>query len=397
VVLLAAAMPVRISSGFPVINSVSILDVLLLLAAATLFLDLAFRPIDPGYKALFWILCVPLVLSVVSIVWSQDRPATLRSVIIYAEGLIAYLFVVRELTALPAERVIRYIARYAYLLIVPAVLLLLHVLRPEEDLSHTSGTYISYYSRLSHPVLGRSNNLATLLAFLVPLLLYWGHVRRDRRITAAGVVALLAVFMTLSRGVLLAFLLAGLLYAPFAVGRRAGERGGMGVKVVAAVALGAVAIAVFSTVNPATREFFAGRLSLANVHDRSELVSRALTKFSERPLLGYGAGVTPDQDPLLSIDVHNTFLQQLLYLGLPLGVLAGFALCAIPAFFLARRWTPLAGVIAYTLMVQLVLFLFESSFEGTVLRVLFYLCLGLATALLRSAEREAPAPAGAGP
>ena len=56
-----------------------------------------------------------------------------------------------------------------------------------------------------------------------------------------------------------------------------------------------------------------------------------------------------------------------------------------------------AGAIAYVLIVQLVLFLFESSFEGTVLRVLFYLSIGLAVALLRAIERESGATVAAGP
>jgi hypothetical protein len=85
------------------------------------------------------------------------------------------------------------------------------------------------------------------------------------------------------------------------------------------------------------------------------------------------------------------------YFGIPLGVIVSLSLCAIPAFFLARRPNPLAGVIAYALIAQLVIFLFESSFEGTVLRVLFYLAIGLAVALLRSADAEPPAGAGAGP
>jgi O-antigen ligase len=393
VVLVAAAMPVRLGESVPVVDSVSILDLLLLVAAATLFLDLAFRPIDSGDRAVFRILCVPLVLSAASLVWSQDRPTTLRSTIIYAEGLVAYLFVVRELDGLTPARIITYVRRYAYLLIVPGVLLLLHVpgFEPEEPgLSHTSGTYLSYYTRLSHPVLGRSNNLATLLAFFAPLLLYWGHARRDRRTTVAAIVALLAIFMTLSRGVLLAFLLGGVVYAPLAIGRPRIARGGLPAKLLAIVALGVIAIAVFYTLNPATNEFFAGRLSLANVKDRSELIERALTKISHRPALGYGAGVAPDQDPLLSENVHNTFLQQALSFGIPLCALMSITLCALPALFLVRRTTPAAGVIAYILIVQLVLFLFESSFEGTVLRVLFYMSVGLMAALLRSIERGPP-------
>jgi len=412
IVLLAAAMPYRISTGVPIVDSVSILDVLLVFAALTLWLDLAFKPIDLGYPQLFWLLCVPFFIATLSVVWSQDRAETLRSMFIYVEGLIAYLFVVRELSGATAARVMTFVKRYAYLLIIPGLLLLLHVpgFGPQEaGLRETSGDYLSYYTRLSHPILGRSNNLATVLAFLAPLLLYWGHVRRDRRMTLAAFVTLAAIFMTLSRGVLLALLLAGALYGLFTASLRRyganGKGGGLGGKIVVTASLGLIAIAALYTFNPATQEAFAERLSLANIESRSELVSKSVDQVGRRPLLGSGAGVNAtDDDDVVPVDgevteepAHNTFLQQVVYFGIPLGVIVSLSLCAIPAFFLARRPNPLAGVIAYALLAQLVIFLFESSFEGTVLRVLFYLAIGLAVALLRSADAEPPAGAGASP
>ena len=48
-------------------------------------------------------------------------------------------------------------------------------------------------------------------------------------------------------------------------------------------------------------------------------------------------------------------------------------------------------------MVQLVIFLFEASFEGTVLRVLFYLSIAMAAALLRSVEAESAATVSGSP
>ena len=115
----------------------------------------------------------------------------------------------------------------------------------------------------------------------------------------------------------------------------------------------------------------------------------SMTKIVNRPLLRYGAGATPDRDPLLGQGVHNTYLQQVLYFGLPLGLLVSLALVGTAGMFLARgRSIAIAGVIGCSLMVQLVIGLFESSFEGRVLRVLFYLSMGLATALLRAVEGE---------
>lgn len=395
IVLLAAALPVRVVASFPIIQTVSVLDVLLILVAVTLVLDLSFRPLDTGDRRLFLLLCLPLVLSVLSLVWSQDRPATLRASLVYAEGVVAYLFVVRELDGLSPARVITYIKRYAYLLIIPGVLLLLHVpgFHPQvDDVSRTSGEYISFFSRLSHPILGRSNNLATVLAFFAPLLLYWGHTRRDRRATLAAIVTFLAIFLTLSRGVLLAFVVAGLFYLLVA-GRSSAPRGGMGSKVAATVALGAVAIAFFYSVNPATHEFFGTRFGVANVSERSTLISMSLPKIENRPFLGYGAGVAPENDPLLAEGVHNTFVQQVLYFGLPLGLVMSAILLGIAGVFLARRRVqPIAGVIAYAVMVELVIFAVESSFEGTVLRLLFYLSIGLAVGLLRAVESETRSP-----
>jgi O-antigen ligase len=395
-ILLAAAVPVRIPVSAPLVGSVSVLDILLIAAAATLVLDATFRPLDTGYRHLFRILCIPFIVSAASIVWSQDRSATLHATMVSAEALVAYLVVVRELEGLPASRVIVYIRRYAYLVIIPAVLLLLNVPGFEPQISgvkESSGDYISYYTRLSHPFLGRSNNLATVLAFFAPLLVYWGHVRRDRGALMAGVVAFVAIFLTQSRSVLLAFLIAGIVFAPFAVGRRGGRTRFMRT-VVAVVLLGAISVATLYSLNPATNEFFSGRFSRANVDERAALLGTGTAKIADRPLLGYGAGVTPDHDPLLEGGVHNTFVQQVLSFGLPLGLLVGAAIVGFAGFFVARRLhNSLGGAIAYVVIVQVVIFLFQASFEGTVLRVLFYLSVGLGVTLLRAVERESVADA----
>jgi O-antigen ligase len=413
VVLLAAAMPIRLFQSLPVIGSASILDLLLIAAAATLFMDLAFRPIDVGYPELFLLLSIPLIFATASLVWSEDRNATLRTVLIYAECLIAYLFVVRELSGLAPARIITYIRRYSYLLIIPGVLLLLHVpgFEPRTEAAPSSGDYLTYFTRFSHPILGSSNNLATPLAFFAPILLYWGHTRNDRRATTAAFVSLIAILLTQSRGILLAFAIAGLLYAPLAVRRQPAALRGLGAKIVATVVVGIAAFGIYYALNSSTREFFKDRLTLATVTERSELISLSLRSIASRPLAGYGAGVDPEVDVVTSpgqitsldlfsdvpvqqtgggdLDVHNTFLQQAVYFGIPAALLISLALCGIAGVFLARRRSiPLAGVIGYALMVQLVSFVFEASFEGTVLRVLFYLSVGLATALLCSAEKE---------
>jgi O-antigen ligase len=392
-VLLAAAMPVRLPFPVPVVGSVSVLDLLLIVMLVTLYLDLPWRRLDWGPPILAAALAVPPAASALSVLWSQDRVGTVRTTISYLEALVAYLFVLRELEGLPAARVVAYLRRYAWLVTLPAVLLTLHVpgFAPQAPgLSPSSGDYISYYTRLSHPILGRSNSLATVLAILVPPLLYWGHTRRDRRATLAGLVALTAVVLTLSRGVYAAFLIAGLGYLVL-LRRPAGgpRRPVIGKVILATLGLAAATTALYE-LNPATREFISGRLSPANVARRADLYAVAFNKIAERPVLGYGAGAVPDGDVALTVDVHNTYVQQFLYFGLPLGGLVGAVITALPVVFLMRRRaSPLTGAVTYAVLVEVISFAFESSFEGTVLRVIFYLTIGLLAGLLRAAETGA--------
>jgi hypothetical protein len=283
-----------------------------------------------------------------------------------------------------------YIKRYSYLVIVPAVLLLLHTpgfAPAEPGLKHSSGTYSAYYSQLSHPVLGRSNNLATILAFFIPLLFFWGHVRRDRRFTRAGFVTLIALAFTLSRGVILALLVTALLAAlDNAVGRRSIDVRTVGKIAFAGVAISA-GIALFRRFNPDAGKFFENRFSGANVAGRFDLATTALGKIADRPILGYGGGVVPDHNSKLAAGVHNTYLQQMLYYGPLLGVIGSLSLIGAAVFFLSRwRIGSVNRVIGFTLLAQLLIFITESSFEGTALRVIFYLSLGLATALARACE-----------
>ncbi|MGI5193026.1 O-antigen ligase family protein [Streptomyces sp. CA-288835] len=390
--LFAAAMPLRIPMDNPVFHSISILDIILCFAAVTLALDCALHPLNIGYRPLFTLLCVPLLVCGISVAWSQDRFATLRATTVYAEGIIAYLFVLRELGGASPTRVIVYVKRYSYLLIIPAVLLLLHVpgFAPQEpDLPRTSGDYLSYYSRLSHPVLGRSNNLATVLAFFVPLLFYWGHARHDRRFMRAGWITLVAVVCTMSRGVIFALLAVALIAALSSLIRSRWIDSRTVGKIAAGVAVVTTAIVFFQRFNPSARKFISERFSESNITIRSDLARKALGEIAARPLLGYGGGVAPDRDRRLPIDVHNTYLQQMVYFGLLLGLVVSLVLIGTAIFFFSRwRIGTINRVIGFSLMAQMLIFLTESSFEGTVLRVIFYMSIGLAAALARACEGE---------
>ena len=389
VVLIAAAMPVRVVTTGSVVGSLSVLDILLFGVAVTLVLDRAFHPLDIGYRPLFVLLCIPAVVCAASMVWSQDRDQTLNTTVIYAEGLIAYLFVQRELSGASPTEVMTYIKRYTYLLIIPAILLLFHVpgFSPQEpNLDPDSSRYLSYYTRLSHPVLGPSNNLATVLAFFVPVLLYWGHVRRDKRFTRAGCLALVAVVLTLSRGVMLALLVTVVLAALgnlLRKGRIDSRTAGKACLFGAATMLG---LALLYELNRDTQEFFATRFNPNSIVLRLDFIGEAFQKIGERPILGFGGGVAPDLNWDLA-RVHNTYIQQFLNYGVLLGTAVSLTLIGTALFFFSRwRTSGVARAVGFAVMAQLLIFVVESSYEGVLLRVLFYLSVGLVTALVRASE-----------
>jgi O-antigen ligase/polysaccharide polymerase Wzy-like membrane protein len=404
-VLLAAAMPFRFPTALGVAHSVSILDVLLIIAALGIaFGAAATHRLELGYGQVFVLLAVPVCASALSILWSQDPVATARSTLIYVEGMVAYLFVVKATAGLAPMQVLTYMKRLVYLLILPGILLLLHVpgFEPQDQgLSLTSADYLSYYSRLSHPLLGRSNNLATLLAFLVLPLIYWGARTRNARFTRAGVVALVGVFLTLSRGVVLAVAVCGLLYWLLSLGDRRGpSRGRQSTLANAAAVAGLIggAVLLLYLLNPATNEFFTSRLGVANLTERLDFIGSAFNKILQSPVVGYGAGVVPDGDPGLALGVHNTYLQQVVYYGIPLGVMVGMSLVMICLFFFSRQRQRMAArVLGLAVLTQLLSFVVEASFEGTVLKVLFFLFIGLAVGLLRSIEARPDRPVAAAP
>ncbi len=391
VILMAAAMPVRLSVSVPLVNSVSILDLLLIVGGFSLCLEAGrTHRINTGYPQLFRLLIVPLGMSIVSVTWSQDPGATLRSSLTYLESIVAYLYVVSETDGLQPTRVLTYMKRFTYLTILPAILLLLHVpgFEPDVALGITPDDYVSYYARLSHPVLGRSNNLATVIAFFVPPLLYWGRRYRDGRFARAGVVALVAVCLTLSRGVLLALAVSGLLYWLSSRGNGMAASGGRSVVwKLAAVSLIALAMIVMYEITPDTNGVFYDRLNGWTVDQRLRFFGVAIEKIMARPVLGYGAGVVPDGDPDLVFTAHNTYLQQVLSYGVPLGLLICIVLCQICIFFFSKeRRHTVARVLGFSILGQLLVFMTETSFEGTILKVLFYISVGLSVGLLRSAE-----------
>ena len=134
---------------------------------------------------------------------------------------------------------------------------------------------------------------------------------------------------------------------------------------------------------------------MINIDYRLEAWRAVWGALADRPFWCFGAGVSLSEvTGSLLQNAHNAFLAQLFYFGLPGGLLVGVSILSLPVIF--SRWR-LSGSkarimrrsIVFSLATQILIFLSQASFEGSVLRVVFYFSVGASVMLLKALEHEA--------
>jgi O-antigen ligase len=394
--LLTAAVPWRYFGNFPLVSSVSVLDGAILVAGIVLTARQAMVHGDDGgdFRLTAVIAVLPL-LCVASLMWTTDTSATVRTIVSYAEAFVAFRFAVQQTRGLGADRIMRMLRRFLYVLLVPPVLMLLQLpgFEPQQfGLSPTSGDYASYFSRLSHPFLGRSNNLATILLLLSVVLVHWALTHRGVATYAAALLCVTAIFLTISRGAILA-LLVSILLVVLLPHRPAGTGGGSRLMlVVGSGGLVAGLIAASYLANPTTQQFLGGRLDTSNFSGRELRFSAGVDYLLQRPFLGWGAGTVPGGDATIDGGVHNTYLQQLLAYGVVLGFVGVLSLVGLAVHLLRDRPGTLRRAVGLTMAALLVDLTVESSFEGAAMRVIIYLLLGILIGLARAEDVRPEGP-----
>jgi O-antigen ligase len=208
------------------------------------------------------------------------------------------------------------------------------------------------FNQRNEQPLGHFNYTGGLAVFMLP---WFGtrvaHTRGRARAgwTAALALALLMLFTSGSRGAMLG--LAGLLLASLTLAWR---RDRLRTKHAVLLAAAAVAIvAVFALVNPRIRDLLATEVSSAppdeSTVQRSAMVIAGLRMGSDRPLLGWGPGVTPLVYPRYrarlnggvetALQLHSTPVQIWADTGAP-GLICILALAALVACSLWKKTAP---------------------------------------------------------
>jgi hypothetical protein len=386
-----AALPVRMWFSIGIFRSLSLLDLgIPLLGALVMLLLLKGEALRFGDSWILFLLCVPIALTLLSFLWTVEPAETLRSTVIYVEAIVAYCCTVALLSGASSEQLIRLALLFVALLIAAGILLLLRIPGFEpQGISETDSEYlVSYYARLSHPFLGRSNNIATVLAFFVFPLTTVAWARKSFLLYVAAATVSVAILLTLSRGVILSVVLVALFGACLSAAALRRVLIGLvfGVPVIISGAFWALQRM------PVALTYLEDRLALSTISSRLGLLDIGIENIASRPLLGAGAGASVTLDRRLVDTAHNTFIEQMLNFGIPLGVLCGVALVSLVLRLkrLSRSAGPTSGIdgIWLAVLCQLVIFLSQASFEGAILKIIFYLSIAWAVALIAAFERE---------
>jgi O-antigen ligase len=393
-IVVAAAAAYRIPLAVGLFNSLSILDLILLSALVPAVLLLAGgRAVSLGDPTIFACLLLPAAISLLSCLWSHELEATIRAVVVYVESLVAYLAAVSLLAGARPAAIARLFALFAWVLVAVSVLMYAGVPGFEPYFSPDSPDYAeltrAYFGRLSHPFIGASNNLAGVLALLLFPLAAAARELRSRFAYATTVVTVVALLLTLSRGVIAAVaicVIVGLVW-----------RRGPSLGLVAKTALGAGVLAAGAYIAlllvPSLQENLKSRLSLFTILERLRHMSEVTNAIASQPLVGFGAGVAPNNAPWLVGAAHNTYLENAMYFGIPLAALITIALLLLPARLYVRFSSlgsapSLVRACFLGIVCQLLVFVTQTAFEGSNLKIIFYLLIGMSVALLRASSEE---------
>ncbi len=394
-----AAFPYRFETGTGLFATVSVLDFAFLASSIVVAVSACRRGcLAIGHRGVALALALPPLLAVCSLLWTVDFQLATKAATLYVYALALYVVVVNLLDDAPAQFIAALFGWFGVVMLTGALLLYFRV--PGFDLFAATDAPIDVdriaaaYARFSHPFIGLSNDFAPILAVTLFALGGLGRSRPRRWVKPLAALLTVGLLLTFSRGIMVGLAIVGLAYWT-------ASRSRLRLVAKAAVVGMLVGVAVYAFTSRyafsvgdrelSGRDIVIDRLSNTGTVDlRAAGYRTTLAVVWERPLLGYGTGVfDPGRSGQLTGTSHSTYLQQLVFYGVPLGLVSSAAWIVLAYVF--WNWSPrtadarrFARAVGAALSVILIAAAIETFMEATVPRLLIYLLIGMSTALLNA-------------
>jgi len=394
--ILVLAFPFRFRYAVGPFSSFSPMDIALMLGGIVVAYSLLSGRSNMGPSSLLVALATPVIFCCLSLVWTIETVSTIKVFVTYSEALVAYLVAFTIFSNLSSSAIAKSLLIFVTVIIATAFLSILGFpgLEVQVPLSYPPGTdaydlyIISFSARLSHPFIGLSNNFATVVAFFPILFFAYAMAYNKKIFFYAALICFLVVALTLSRGVTGALILSYFIYI---IKGKIFLKGMWSIVLIALILTGGVFL--YLELNPVASSHFHGRLGAASVTGRFTGWWLGLDAISNSPLYGYGAGATIKEGRLYIDNLHNTYLNQLLYYGWFGGSIVIMSILFLPVLVARLRLEGDKAIIlkrgvVFALITELIVFASQASLEGSVLRVIFYFSIGATMALVFACDRE---------
>lgn len=390
--------PIRVEHNWWFFSTLSLLEITLsFFFLAVIFIATLRKRLYIGELWVFVLLALPLILSLVSIVWSVDVRITFKSIVVYSSALACFIVTVSLFRNITVRQFSLLILLLPIVLIGTAVLSYLphSILRPElviptKILMQNESFILSYKARFSHPFLGLSNSFATILAMLLPLVLLVRKLGLYRKWSwFVTVLTLAAILATGSRGVILAVAIPymGAFFWRLITKLRITTSGIL--LVIASVLLAII----FIFTNSISAARLADRLSMVNIVERFLAFSKVFEVLNNYPQ-GVGSGVLLSSVSNVSISsVHNSYLQNLLWFGWLGGLLLTIAMWFLPLAVLfmqtltTQAWIAKKALVT-SLFILLLINMSQASWEGSVIRIWIYFIIAMGLVFIRQIDNK---------
>ena len=250
----------------------------------------------------------------------------------------------------------------------------------------------SLYTRLSHPFLGLSNDVAPIFSFLVFAFYGFTVVKRSLRYGCITILALFCLIATGSRAQIALTLVALCIYEVMV--RRSATRI-LGALVFAGILFSIALSSPFFQDIVNLTEFASNvesRLSFSNVTSRLEYIPIATQEIERNWWLGYGGGIS-GQRAELAYGTHNFLLQLWLYYGVVMGTL-GAVFLSMPIFYFYQRaarstigeHASLQAALMLGWLVLIAAALTQTFFDAALPRIVLFFFAGIGFAMSQLAD-----------